>query len=191
MEETDPDQSLQRAGDPATDEDDLGKLAFHDDARVRQAVLGNPSTPAWARSRLQREMAPSAPMALAPLGGQPSSGSGRLYALNPFVSTLDFIPGHTVVAVKGTIYSSTSTMGTKAKTDDGSWINRLEGRLEHATRESLQKLWQRAQQEGANAVIGVRIAAADSEGSGVMAARSSGVVLLGTAVIVQPTPSEH
>jgi uncharacterized protein YbjQ (UPF0145 family) len=102
------------------------------------------------------------------------------------VTTLDFVPGHTIMESKGLIYATTSTVGTKAKTDDGSLINRLEGRLEHATRESLDKLWRRARQEGANAVVAVHIAAADSEGSGLSTFRSSGVVLIGTAVVVVP-----
>ena len=101
-----------------------------------------------------------------------------------------YVPGHTITEIRGTIYATTSTVGTKAKTDDGSMINRLEGRLEHATRESLEKLWVKAQQAGGNAVVAVRIAAADSEGSGISGLRSSGVVLIGTAVRVVPIPHE-
>lgn len=185
-------EALARALDTATPEDELGKLAFHQDRAVREAVYGNPSTPRWAHNRLQREIAPheAAARESEPVASR-MTGSGRLYAPNPRVTTLDYLPGHTITEVRGTIYATTSTVGTKAKTDDGSLINRLEGRLEHATRESLDKLWVRARQEGANAVVAVRIAAADSEGSGISSWRSSGVVLIGTAVVAVPGSSSH
>ncbi len=181
------DDALARATDPTTPDDELGKLAFHDDAAVRAAVYANRSTPTWARNRLRREVDPSStPPEWEPSQPYRGPSSGRLYAPNSMVTTLDFVPGHTIMESKGLIYATTSTVGTKAKTDDGSLINRLEGRLEHATRESLDKLWRRARQEGANAVVAVHIAAADSEGSGLSTFRSSGVVLIGTAVVVVP-----
>lgn len=110
--------------------------------------------------------------------------AGRLYKANPFVTTLDFIPRYEVDRTIGVVYATNSTMGAKAKDDKGSLINRLEGRLEHATRESLIQLWEKARAIGANAVVGVRIAAAESEGSGISSARATGIVVIGTAVIV-------
>lgn len=188
----DADEALALAKDVETPDDALGKLAFHRDRAVREAVFGNPNTPAWARNRLQREIEPHEERAMpSESRAARTPGSGRLSAPNPRVTTLDYLPGHTITEVRGTIYATTSTVGTKAKTDDGSLINRLEGRLEHATRESLDKLWRRARQEGANAVVAVRIAAADSEGSGISSWRSSGVVLIGTAVVAVPTTPPH
>jgi uncharacterized protein YbjQ (UPF0145 family) len=181
------DDALAQAQDAMTSDDVLGKLAFHDDRAVREAVYANPNTPGWARNRLRPEVAPNE-MPQEPKSSPRNYGPGhrRLYKPNPRVSTLDYLPGYEITEIKGTIYATTSTVGTKAQTDDGSVINRLEGRLEHAARESLDKLWKRAQEEGANAVVAVRLAAADSEGSGISSFRSSGVVLIGTAVTVVP-----
>jgi uncharacterized protein YbjQ (UPF0145 family) len=120
-------------------------------------------------------------------GGVKDNASSRvtsLYTPHPLVTTLQSIPGYDVSEVLGIVYATNSSTGFKAKDEGGSMINRLEVRLEHTTREALKDLWDKAQRLGANAVLGVTIAAAEAEGSGVMAARSSGVVVLGTAAKV-------
>ena len=98
------------------------------------------------------------------------------------MTTLEFVPGFEIVELLGTVYATSSTVGLRAKDDKGSIVNRLELRLEHATREALVHLWSKAQSLRADAVVGVKIAAAEAEGSGISNQRSSGTVVIGTAV---------
>lgn len=53
---------LDRAQDPSTPPDDLGKLACSDDQAVALAAADNPNTPGWAKLRVQTRMGRSSPV---------------------------------------------------------------------------------------------------------------------------------
>lgn len=184
------------ASDPESDESVLGRYASSDDPEVVAAAVRNPSTPVWAKKRAARNPDPRVQAAMEEAGltveklnpsevfdrGPIQSSSKSLYRPNPRVTTLEYFPGYEIVELLGTVYATSSTLGLRAKDDKGSMINRLELRLEHATREALVQLWRKAQSMRADAVVGVKIAAAEAEGSGISNQRSTGTVVIGTAV---------
>lgn len=118
------------------------------------------------------------------------SAKEGLYTQEPFVTTLETIPGYEITELLGLIFATTSTTGMKAKDDDGSIANRLEVRLEHCTRESLEKLWKKGIRLGGDAIVGIKVSTSQAEGSGVNPTKSSGVLAIGTLVRLKKRTDE-
>lgn len=166
---------LERASSPDTSADDLGKLAFSNDAFVVDAVLANPNTPTWAvrRVRSSRGLDPDS-------GDKATTKTSDRIRRGPLVTTTPTIPGYDIVDVLGLVSATSSNVALG--------LNRQATRLDKAVAGAANSLIAEARQMGANAVIGLTLAINSSEGgSAAFGGSSEGAVLLGTAVFVKPS----
>lgn len=162
---------LDRAQDPSTDSDLLGRLAFSSDPDVAAAVLANPSTPDWAVRRFGGS----------PTGAGSSDGPSGPSRVGPWLgtSTMESWPGYEVAEIVGMVVGTASTNWKQG--NRGGMFNKQEGRVDWAVGEAINRMTQQARTMRANAVLSVHTAINESEGTG-MAFKSSGAAAVGTAV---------
>jgi uncharacterized protein YbjQ (UPF0145 family) len=103
------------------------------------------------------------------------------------LSTTESVPGHCVVTHVGLVSATASTTNKSTDEIDGIF-NKQEGRMSWAIQEATARLVDKAAHMGANAIVGLVLAVNESEGS-TLSWRSTGVGMLGTAVIVTPEQS--
>lgn len=189
---------LQIAEDPETSEDELGKLAFTDDPEVAVAVMKNPKTPEWAKRRLASRQEPHIQRALEMSGADMHENGGerllthsRTNASRIVVSTTELIPGYDIVEVVGPVFSTQShTRWKNFDTKSGQDATSQSGRLSIALQGSLRAIREEAAGLGANAIVGLSMAANSSEGaSALLGGSSDAIVLLGTAVKARRLPN--
>lgn len=98
------------------------------------------------------------------------------------VVTTDHVPGHTIEEVMGVVQDTASTTIQSSDEKKGIW-NTQEKRMAWAVENAMARMIDKAIARGANAVIGTTVAVNESEG-GVSRWRSTGAVVMGTAVVV-------
>lgn len=104
------------------------------------------------------------------------------------MSTTNEIAGYRVEKNLGLIYGTCSTVnkqGDKGGVKKSVW-NKQDARMDYAVGEATKRMSSNARAVKANAVVGVSVAVNESEGSGVSSFRSTGAVVMGTAVLVVP-----
>ena len=95
--------------------------------------------------------------------------------------TTDLIPGYEIVELIGSVHATASTVNQGTEDKKGIW-NTQEKRMSWAVEQATLRIVEKAADLGANAVIGAHVAVNESEG-GVSSWRSTGAVVMGTAVV--------
>jgi len=98
------------------------------------------------------------------------------------VVTIDHVPGYLIEKVLGTVQDTASTTSQSSEDKKGFW-NTQEKRMSWAVENATVRMIDKAVARGANAVVGTTVAVNESEG-GVSRWRSTGAVVMGTAVVV-------
>lgn len=94
------------------------------------------------------------------------------------ITTLDFLPGYEMTRTLGVVSATMSHTAWKANTQKARLATAFDGAME--------LLWRNAKIRGANSIVGLQMAANSSEGgSAVFGGSSDGVVLMGTAALME------
>jgi len=183
---------LDIAKTPEAPADLLGKLVFSDDVHVVEAALANPSTPQWAANRARRNRGEDVPDHQGRIGSHTYSGGGgrgnRVSAgqrrlTKAQLSTTDHLPGQRIIEVLGLVYASKSHTKWKGNSQYERLLTAMEG--------SEAELVSKANNLGANAIVGIRVSANSAAGNSSMldVGNSDGIIIVGTAVRTEPLPT--
>lgn len=114
---------------------------------------------------------------------QAAQARAQAHLASFLVVTTDTIPGYTITEVLGVVQDTASTTIQSGDDKKGIW-NTQENRMAWAIENAMARMIDKSIARGANAIIGTTVAVNESEG-GVSRWRSTGAVVMGTAVIAR------